>query len=724
MRHVAGHVLEGIPRDHLGTGAGEIRPGRPYPLGARYDGEGTNFSLFSEVAEKVELCLFDDVGAERRIEIEEVDAFCWHVYVRGVRPGQRYGFRVHGPWAPHEGQRCNPAKLLIDPYAKAIEGQVEWDQACFGYDFGEPESRNDDDSAPFVPRSIVHDPVFDWQGDPRLDVPLHETVIYEVHVKGFTARHPEIPPDLRGTYAGLAHPVAVDYLRRLGVSAVELLPVHAFVHDAHLVERGLRNYWGYNTIGYFAPHGDYASGGSRGQQVNEFRTMVRTLHEAGMEVILDVVYNHTAEGNHLGPTLSFKGIDNAAYYRLMPDEPLYYMDFTGTGNSLNMRHPHVLQLILDSLRYWVLEMHVDGFRFDLASALARELHEVDKLSAFFDLIQQDPVVSQVKLIAEPWDVGEGGYQVGNFPPLWSEWNGRYRDTVRDFWRGAGGALGEVATRFTGSSDLYQADSRRPMASVNFVTAHDGFTLRDLVSYEEKHNEANGEENRDGESHNRSWNLGVEGETDDPRILELRERQQRNFLTTLFLSQGIPMLLGGDEIGRTQGGNNNAYAQDDETSWFDWERAERFEGLLRFTRDLIELRRLHPVFRRRRWFQGRSIRGVDDLGWFRPDGEPMNDEDWDVGFARALGVFLNGQAIASRGPRGERVTDDSFLVLFNAAQEPVTWRLPADRGGPWRVAVDTAKPVPEEGDGERSYAARDELETAELSVVVLVRAETS
>ncbi len=723
MKHVAPHALEGIPRDHLATGRGEVWPGRPYPLGARYDGEGTNFSLFSEVAEGVELCLFDDEGSERRIEIEEVDAFCWHVYVPGVRPGQRYGFRVHGPWAPHEGHRCNPAKLLIDPYAKAIEGQVRWDQACFGYDFGDPESKNDDDSAPFVPRSIVHDPVFDWQGDPRLDVPLHETVVYEVHVKGFTARHPEIPPELRGTYAGLAHPVAVDYLRRLGVTAVELLPVHQFLHDAHLVERGLRNYWGYNTIGFFAPHDEYASRGGRGEQVGELRTMVRTLHAAGIEVILDVVYNHTAEGNHLGPTLSFKGIDNAAYYRLMPDDPFHYMDFTGTGNSLNMRHPHALQLLLDSLRYWVLEMHVDGFRFDLASALARELHEVDKLSAFFDLIQQDPVVSQVKLIAEPWDVGEGGYQVGNFPPLWSEWNGRYRDTVRDFWRGAGGTLGEVATRFTGSSDLYQADSRRPMASVNFVTAHDGFTLRDLVSYEEKHNEANGEENRDGESHNRSWNLGAEGETDDPRILELRERQQRNFLTTLFLSQGIPMLLGGDEIGRTQGGNNNAYAQDDETSWFDWERAEGFGGLLQFTRDLIELRRLHPVFRRRRWFQGRSIRGVDDLGWFRPDGEPMNDEDWNVGFARALGVFLNGEAIASRGPRGERVTDDSFLVLFNAAQEPVTWRLPAGRGGAWRVAVDTAAPVPEEEDEAPIYEAGDELETAELSIVVLVRDET-
>ncbi|MFP3940370.1 MAG: glycogen debranching protein GlgX [Thermoanaerobaculia bacterium] len=722
MSHVSPYALEGLPRDHLATGSAAVWPGRPYPLGARYDGEGTNFSVFSEDAERVELCLFDDEGTERRIELEEVDAFCWHAYLPGVRPGQRYGYRVHGPWDPERGLRFNPSKLLLDPYTKAVEGTPDWDQACFGYTFGDPDQANRDDSAPHVPRSVVHDPLFDWAGDRPLNTPLNETVVYEVHVKGFTARHPEIPPELRGTYAGLAHPVAVDYLRRLGITAVELLPVHQFVHDAHLVEKGLRNYWGYNTIGYFAPHNEYAGRGDRGEQVNEFKQMVRALHEAGIEVILDVVYNHTAEGNHLGPTLSFRGIDNAAYYRLMPDEPYYYMDYTGTGNSLNMRHPHVLQLILDSLRYWVTEMHVDGFRFDLAATLARELHAVDRLAAFFDLIQQDPVVSQVKLIAEPWDVGEGGYQVGNFPPLWSEWNGKYRDTVRDFWRGAGGTLGELASRFTGSSDLYQADSRRPMASINFVTAHDGFTLRDLVSYEEKHNRANREGNRDGMDDNRSWNLGVEGPTDDPRIEELRARQQRNFLTTLLLSQGIPMLLGGDEIGRTQGGNNNAYCQDNEISWFDWERAEDYDWLLETTRDLVELRRLHPVFRRRRWFQGRPIRGVADVGWFRPDGEPMTDEDWDTGYARAVGVFLNGASIASQGPRGERIEDDSFLVLFNAARAPVEWTLPRGWGEPWRVVVDTAGPAETAGGEPRSLRVGSTIATPELSVLILMREE--
>ncbi|MHB1582609.1 MAG: glycogen debranching protein GlgX [Acidimicrobiales bacterium] len=665
----------------------EAWPGRWYPLGATYDGTGTNFSLFSEVAERVELCLLDDDGAEERVRLEEVDAFCWHAYLPGVGPGQRYGYRVHGPWDPAAGVRCNPNKLLVDPYARAIEGAVRWDPACFSHDLGDPSRRNDADSAPYVPVSAIHNPYFDWANDRPPDVPLHETVIYEVHVKGFTQCHPDIPEAVRGTYAGLSHPVAVDYLSGLGVTTVELLPVHQFVHDAHLVERGLRNYWGYNSIGYFAPHNEYAGTGQRGEQVQEFKQMVRTLHEAGLEVILDVVYNHTAEGNHLGPTLSFKGIDNHAYYRLVPDDPAFYFDTTGTGNSLNVRHPHTLQLIMDSLRYWATEMHVDGFRFDLAATLARQFHEVDRLSAFFDLVQQDPIVGRVKLIAEPWDVGDGGYQVGNFPPQWSEWNGRYRDTVRDYWRGEPAAMGEFASRLTGSSDLYQSDTRRPVASINFVTAHDGFTLADLVSYDEKHNEANGEDNADGESHNRSWNCGHEGPTDDPAVLGCRRRQQRNLLTTLLLSQGVPMLLGGDEIGRTQGGNNNAYCQDSEVSWFDWAHAD--DELRAFTESLVALRQDHPVFRRRRWFQGRPIRGTVDLGWLRPDGADMTDTDWETDFARAFGLFLNGEAIAEPDPRGQRVVDDSFILLFNAHDEPVDWVLDRRWGDGWEPAVETA-----------------------------------
>jgi isoamylase len=692
-------------------------PGRPYPLGSTYDGGGTNFSLFSEVADAVELCLFDDEGNEERVRLEEVDAFCWHAYLPAVAPGQRYGYRVRGPWAPEHGQRCNPAKLLLDPYAKAIEGQVDWDQACFPYNFGDENSRNDDDSAPFVPRSVVHNPYFDWGNDRPPDIPLNESVICEVHVKGFTARHPEIPPAQRGTYSGLAHPAAVEYLTRLGVTAVELLPVHQFVHDAHLVERGLRNYWGYNSIGFLAPHNEYAAGGQRGEQVAEFKAMVRTLHEAGIEVILDVVYNHTAEGSHLGPVLSMKGIDNAAYYRLVPDDRRFYYDTTGTGNSLNVGHPHTLQLIMDSLRYWVTEMHVDGFRFDLAASLARQFHEVDRLSVFFDLIQQDPIVSQVKLIAEPWDIGEGGYQVGNFPALWSEWNGRYRDTVRDFWRGEPATLGEFALRLTGSSDLYQADLRHPGASVNFVTAHDGFTLRDLVSYNEKHNEANGEGGADGESYNRSWNCGVEGDTDDAAVLALRCRQQRNFLATLLLSQGVTMLLGGDESGRTQRGNNNAYCQDNEISWYGWDRVNA--DLLEFTRRLIALRREHPVLRRRRWFQGRSIRGSVDLGWCRPDGAEMGDDDWDAGSASSVGMFLNGDAITDRDRRGQRVTDDSFLLLFNAHSEAIEWTLPKQWGRSWELVLDTdpsAAPGREGGavDGAATFPV------AGRSVVVLRR----
>jgi glycogen operon protein len=692
----------------------ETWPGRPYPLGAAYDGGGTNFSLFSEVADAVELCLFSDDGAEQRVPLEEVDGFCWHAYLPSVSPGQRYGYRVHGPWNPAAGQRCNPAKLLLDPYAKAVEGEVHWSQACFPYTFGDQDARNDADSAACVPRAVVHNPFFDWGNDRSPDVPLNESIIYEVHVKGFTARHPEIPEAQRGTYAGLAHPVAVDYLTKLGVTAVELLPVHQFVHDAHLYERGLRNYWGYNSIGFLAPHNEYASSGQRGEQVAEFKAMVRALHQADIEVIIDVVYNHTAEGNHLGPVLSMKGIDNTAYYRVVPDQPRFYYDTTGTGNSLNVRHPHTLQLIMDSLRYWVTEMHVDGFRFDLAASLARQFHEVDRLSAFFDLIQQDPVVSQVKLIAEPWDVGEGGYQVGNFPALWSEWNGRYRDTVRDFWRGEAAALGEFASRLTGSSDLYEADTRHPGASVNFVTAHDGFTLRDLVSYNEKHNEANGEGGADGESHNRSWNCGAEGDTDDKSILALRHQQQRNFLVTLLLSQGVTMLLGGDETGRTQRGNNNAYCQDNEISWYDWEHVE--EDLTDFTRRLIAFRREHPVLRRRRWFQGLPIRGSVDLGWFKPDGTEMGDEDWDTGLVRSVGVFLNGEAITDRDRRGQRVRDDSFLLLFNADSEGIDWQLPGQWGQWWEPVIETAD---SQREGE-VFAAPVSIPVAGRSVVVLQR----
>jgi glycogen operon protein len=700
----------------------ESWPGHPYPLGATYDGTGTNFSLFSEVAEGVELCLFDGEGAERteqRVPMVEVDAFCWHAFLPRLGIGQRYGFRVHGPWDPAKGHRCNPNKLLLDPYAKAIEGAVDWHPSCFPYNPGDPNSRNDEDSAPHVPTAVVESPYFDWGSDRPPDVPLHESVIYEMHVKGFTATHPDIPELLRGTYAGLSHPAAIEHLLSLGITTVELQPVHQFIHDSHLVERGLRNYWGYNSIGYFAPHNEYSSAGGDGSQVPEFKGMVRSLHEAGIEVILDVVYNHTAEGNHLGPILSFKGIDNNAYYRLVPDDRAFYYDTTGTGNSLNMAHPHALQLIMDSLRYWVLEMHVDGFRFDLAATLARQFHEVDKLSAFFDLVQQDPVVGQVKLIAEPWDVGEGGYQVGNFPPLWSEWNGQYRDTIRDFWRGEPAVLGEVASRMTGSSDLYQADSRRPSASVNFVTAHDGFTLRDLVSYNEKRNEGNGEGNRDGESHNRSWNCGVEGPTDDPVVLALRARQQRNLLATLLLSQGVPMLLSGDEVGRTQQGNNNAYCQDNEISWFDWSSLD--EDLLEYTKALIALRDAHPVFQRRRWFQGRPLRGTPDIAWLKSDGTEMTEDDWTSGHAAGIGMFLNGDGIQARDQRGQRVVDDSFLLLLNAWHEPIEWKIADQWGEAWEVLVDTAmglpRNVPTNGSTE---AVRGAVVLTDRSVVLLRR----
>ncbi|MFC0067399.1 glycogen debranching protein GlgX, partial [Umezawaea endophytica] len=587
-------------------------PGTPYPLGATFDGVGTNFAVFSEVADHVELCLFDGEGEETRVRLPEVDGFVHHGYLSGVGPGQRYGFRVHGPHDPARGLRCNPNKLLIDPYAKAISNGVDWHPSLFGYEFGEPERRNDEDSAGHVPLSVVVNPFFDWGTDRAPKTPYNETVIYEAHVRGLTMNHPDIPEEQRGTYAGLAHPAVIDHLTKLGVTAIELMPVHQFITDHGLEEQGLRNYWGYNTIGFFAPHDLYSAMAGEGTQVQEFKGMVRALHEANIEVILDVVYNHTAEGNHLGPTLSMRGIDNEAYYRLVEDDKQFYMDYTGTGNSMNVRSPHTLQLIMDSLRYWVTEMHVDGFRFDLAATLAREFYEVDRLSAFFDIVQQDPVISQVKLIAEPWDVGPGGYQVGNFPPLWTEWNGKYRDTVRDFWRGEPATLGEFASRVTGSSDLYQQDGRRPYASINFVTAHDGFTLNDLVSYNDKHNEANGEDGRDGADDNRSWNCGVEGPTDDEEVLDLRTRQHRNLLATMLLSQGVPMLLHGDEFGRTQQGNNNAYCQDNDISWVDWTLAERNKDLVEFTAALTAFRKEHPVLRRRRFFAGKPIRSGDDL----------------------------------------------------------------------------------------------------------------
>jgi len=698
----------------------EVWPGEPFPLGADWDGSGTNFSVFSEVASRVELCLFDESGAQHCVNLPETTAFCWHGYVPGIRPGQRYGYRIHGPWNPAEGHRCNPSKLLLDPYARAVSGSIQWGSAVLPYKIGsEGRDASDEDSAPAMPRSIVVDPRFDWKGDAPIRRPLHETVIYEVHVKGFTARRAEVPEKLRGTYAGLAHQASIEYLTQLGVTAVELLPVHQFVHDGHLLDRKLRNYWGYNSIGFFAPHAEYSSGGDSGGQVHEFKQMVRALHAAGIEVILDVVYNHTAEGNHLGPVLSFKGFDNAAYYRIVEDDRQFYMDYTGTGNSLNMRHPQTLQLVMDSLRYWALEMHVDGFRFDLAATLARELHDVDRLSAFFDIIHQDPVLNRLKLIAEPWDVGAGGYQVGNFPVLWCEWNGKYRDATRDYWRSQEETLGECAARLTGSSDLYQDDGRKPYASINFVTAHDGFTLRDLVSYNEKHNEANGENNQDGESNNRSWNLGAEGPTDDPEVNAKRSRQQRNFLTTLLVSQGVPMIIGGDELGRTQQGNNNAYCQDNEISWFDWEHADR--NLVEFTRRVIAFRKEHPSFRRRRWFKGRPIRGkgATDIGWFKPEGSEMSDADWNEWFAKSFAMFLNGEGLAP-DERGRRVTDASFLLLFNAHVDTVAFKLPgAPWGSRWQPVLDTADDGKTAGD---PVAAGTELQRIGLSLLVLQRVE--
>lgn len=679
----------------------EIWPGKDHPLGAHTDGQGTNFALFSDGAQAVQLCLFDDAGAETRLPLTEVDGYVWHGYVPGVGAGQHYGYRVDGPWEPAKGLRFNANKLLLDPYARAVSGKIVWGQPMYAYDFAQPRTRNDEDSAAHSYRSVVVPDGFDWtdahgRADTRPDVPYHRSVIYEAHVKGLTALHPDVPDHQRGTYAGVAHPAVVAHLKNLGVTAVELMPVHQFVQDNALEVKGLRNYWGYNTIGFFAPHNEYASSSDPCGQVREFKEMVKELHANGLEVILDVVYNHTAEGNHLGPTLSFRGIDNDAYYRLIEGEPEHYLDYTGTGNSFNVREPHALQLIMDSLRYWVTEMHVDGFRFDLAATLAREFYDVDRLSSFFEMVQQDPVVSQVKLIAEPWDLGPGGYQVGNFPPQWTEWNGKFRDTVRDFWRGEPATLGEFATRLTGSSDLYGHSGRRPVASINFVTAHDGFTLADLVSYNDKHNEANGEGNRDGESHNRSWNFGVEGPTDDAGINVLRARQQRNFLTTLLLSQGVPMILHGDELGRTQNGNNNAYAQDSPLTWINWAAADT--ELVDFVSRLGRLRAAHPVFRRRRFFSGRPVdRGDDaelpDIVWLRPDSAAMTGADWDNAFGRCIGVFLNGDGIPDCDAQGQAVVDDSFLMLFNASDDVVNFTLPsAEYAQRWVVEIHTDGPL--------------------------------
>lgn len=702
----------GLPPSELGLG-------EPWPLGASWDGSGTNFALFSEGALSVELCLFDDEGHETRIEVPEHTASTHHLRLRGVGPGQRYGYRVHGPWDPGQGLRFNPAKLLVDPYAKAIEGTVDWTGPVFGHDALDPDRPDHQDSAAHVPRSIVIDNAYDWGDDTSPRTPWYQTVIYETHIRGLTMTHPGVPEELRGTYAGMACDAVIDHLVDLGVSAVELMPVHHFVPEGFIVDRGLTNYWGYSTLGFFAPHGAYAAGGDGGRQVNEFKDLVKALHRARIEVLLDVVYNHTTEGTADGPTLSFRGVDNTTYYRLAPDNPAAYMDFTGTGNSLNVTHSASLQLVMDSLRYWLQEMHVDGFRFDLAPTLAREYFSVDRNSAFFDLIQQDPVVSRAKLIAEPWDVGPGGYQIGNFPPLWSEWNGRYRDDVRDFWKGSDHALSGLASRFSGSSDLYGSERRRPRASINFVTAHDGYTLQDLVSYEQKHNIANGERNRDGHGDNRSWNGGAEGATTDPQIAENRRRRAASMMATLLLSQGVPMISGGDEIGRTQHGNNNAYCQDNEISWYDWSSVD--SEMLALTQRLVRFRAAHPVFRRRRFFTGTPEKAavLPDIGWYRPDGLAMVHDDWHVGFARAVAVFLNGNAIAAQGPRLEPVVDNSFLVLFNGSSESISFTLPDELlGDRWWPVIDSAGETPKPAVG----ALEQDWKVGAWAVVVLEREE--
>lgn len=703
-----------------------VYPGYPYPLGSTWDGKGVNFAIFADHATAVELCLFNDEDDQTEVinlSLTERTHHIWHGYLPGIRPGQLYGYRINGPFKPEEGHRFNLNKLLIDPYAKAISGVINWHDALFGYEMGSPEadlSFSEIDSAPFIPKSVVVDNVFDWEGETPLDINYHESIIYEAHVKGFTMQHPYIPEEIRGTYAGLAHPATLNYLNELGITAIELMPVHQFVNDRHLVEKGLSNYWGYNTIGFFAPDIRYAANKERGGQVLEFKQMVKAMHKAGIEVILDVVYNHTAEGNHMGPTLSFKGVDNASYYRLTENQR-YYMDYTGTGNTLNANLPNVLRIFMDSLRYWITEMHVDGFRFDLAPALARELHDVNKLSAFFDIIHQDPIISQVKLIAEPWDVGEGGYQVGNFPPEWAEWNGKYRDCIRDYWRGANSMLGEFAQRFTGSPDLYQGGYRSPMASINFITAHDGFTLHDLVSYNEKHNDANGEDNRDGENHNGSYNYGVEGETDNEEINQIRKRQKRNLLTTLFLSQGVPMLVAGDEMSRTQQGNNNAYCQDNEISWLDWIKAD--QELFSFTKELIRLRKRHPIFCRKRWFQGVPIKGIglEDIAWFLPEGMEMEEHNWNEDYAKSLAIYLNGQGLRSTDAYGNKIIDDNFYLMFNAHDNYLDYRLPNERyGKEWVKVLDTS--VTRIDEGLSRHFTSETLRVEGRSIVLLKHVE--
>ncbi|QOL56252.1 glycogen debranching protein GlgX [Bifidobacterium longum subsp. longum] len=697
-----------------------------YPLGASYDGAGVNFALYSQVAQKVELCLFDEHDAETRIEMTEQNSYVWHNYIPGLQPGQRYGYRVYGPYDPMHGLRCNPNKLLLDPYAKAIEGNIDGDESLFSYWFKSPDdtsAMNDLDSAAHTMKSAVINPYFDWGNDQHPYISYHDSVIYEAHVRGMTNLNMDVPPDIRGTYAGLAYPSVIEYLKKLGITAIELMPIHQFVNDSFLQEKGLSNYWGYNTIGFFAPHNAYSSSGERGEQVNEFKSMVKAYHRAGMEVILDVVYNHTAEGNHMGPTLSFKGIDNASYYRLVEGDQQYYFDTTGTGNSLLMRSPHALQLITDSLRYWVTEMHVDGFRFDLAATLARQFQEVDKLSAFFDIVEQDPIISRVKLIAEPWDLGSGGYQVGGFPSSWSEWNGRYRDTVRDFWRSQPSTLPEFASRLMGSSDLYQVNGRRPVASVNFITAHDGFTMNDLVSYNEKHNEANGEGNRDGESNNRSWNCGVEGPTNIRDVNELRQRQMRNMFSTLLLSQGIPMICGGDEVARTQQGNNNAYCQDNEISWTDWNLDKNQEELLAFVSKLIHLRLEHPVLHRRRFFTGREpgddSNTIPQVEWFDHTGSIMDMDDWQNTHAFSMMIYLNGSDIPEVDWYGNRMVDNDFILIFNAHYEPIMFTLPDERyGRKWQLVVDTHNP----NGPELSYEAGFMITAQSRSFLMLMSAK--
>ena len=705
-----------------------VQSGRPFPLGATWDGAGTNFAVYSEHATEVELCLFagaQDAQPLRVARLRERNGFVWHGYLPGVGPGQLYGYRVYGPYDPARGLRFNPYKLLVDPYARALAGEIRWEHSPFAYPLGHPDEDwvlDTTDSAAGMPKGVVVDPSFDWEDDRPPETPWHQTVIYEAHVKGLTRLHPEVPPALRGTYAGVAHPAVLEHLQSLGVTALELLPVHAIVDDYFLVQKRLRNYWGYNTLAFFAPAGRYAAGAEPGEQVREFKRMVKALHRAGIEVILDVVYNHTAEGNHLGPTFSLKGLDNPTYYRLVRHNPRFYMDYTGCGNSLNMMHPQSLKLVMDSLRYWIQEMHVDGFRFDLAATLARELHEVDRLGAFFDIIHQDPVISRAKLIAEPWDVGEGGYQVGNFPVLWAEWNGRYRDTVRAYWRGDPGTVAELGYRLTGSSDLYEEDGRHPHASINFITAHDGFTLHDLVSYHHKHNEANGEGNRDGDNHNLSYNFGVEGPSDDPAIVALRERQKRNFLATLFFSQGVPMLCAGDEMGRTQQGNNNAYCQDNEISWVNWRLSTRDRELLDFARRVAALRREHRIFRRRRFFRGRRIRGseLEDILWLRPDGEEMTDEEWNTHFVRCFGMLLNGQAMLEWDELGQPVHDRTFLLLFNADQNLIPFQLPVSaRAAAWELILDTSAPE-RPRPGEPALPGDSRVELLGRSLLVLRR----